>query len=149
MSFLPFIKLCLFTLISLFIFVLPHACISLSLPSEAATKKTPFPCPTTYRTALSYYVDITSPPRTNVLKELAEYATDPKDKEFLLKITSSSDDGKVSVNHFHKHAQTLSLSPFFLQQNEKCTTLVYLIKPPLPLATSTNTESGCWRTEGR
>ncbi|CAI7993043.1 NADPH--cytochrome P450 reductase [Geodia barretti] len=67
---------------------------SLTSTDEAATKKTPFPCPTTYRTALSYYVDITSPPRTNVLKELAEYATDPKDKEFLLKITSSSDDGK-------------------------------------------------------
>jgi NADPH-ferrihemoprotein reductase len=67
---------------------------SLTSTDEAATKKHPFPCPTTYRTALSYYVDITSPPRTNVLKELAEYATDPKDEEFLLKITSSSDDGK-------------------------------------------------------
>lgn len=64
---------------------------------EAASKKYPFPCPTSYRTALSYYVDITSPPRTNVLRELAEFATDPNDRDFLLKITSPTDEGKVSV----------------------------------------------------
>jgi NADPH-ferrihemoprotein reductase len=30
---------------------------------EDSSKKHPFPCPTTYRTALSYYVDITALPR--------------------------------------------------------------------------------------
>lgn len=45
---------------------------------EDSSKKHPFPCPCTYRTALSYYLDVTSNPRTHVLKELAEYTTDPE-----------------------------------------------------------------------
>lgn len=47
-------------------------------PTEDSSKKHPFPCPCTYRTALSYYLDITSNPRTHVLKELAEYTTNPE-----------------------------------------------------------------------
>ena len=30
---------------------------------EDSSKKHPFPCPTTYKTALSYYVEITALPR--------------------------------------------------------------------------------------
>lgn len=62
---------------------------------DQASKKHPFPCPTTYRTALSHYVDITSPPRTNVLRELADYASDQSEREFLLNITSATEQGKV------------------------------------------------------
>ena len=69
---------------------------SLTNVDDEATKKHPFPCPTTYRTALTYYVDINSTPRTHVLRELAEYASDTKDKEFILKITSPSEEGKVN-----------------------------------------------------
>ena len=69
---------------------------SLTNVDDEATKKHPFPCPTTYRTALTYYVDINSTPRTHVLRELAEYVSDPKDKEFILKITSPSEEGKVN-----------------------------------------------------
>lgn len=65
---------------------------------EHASKKHPFPCPTTYFTALSHYVDITSSPRTNVLRELADYASDPAHKDFLLKITSATEEGKVCVS---------------------------------------------------
>ncbi|XP_006822355.1 NADPH--cytochrome P450 reductase-like [Saccoglossus kowalevskii] len=61
---------------------------------EEASKKHPFPCPCSYRTALSHYLDITSPPRTNVLRDLVEYASDPKDKEFILAITSPTPEGK-------------------------------------------------------
>lgn len=61
---------------------------------EDASKKHPFPCPTTYRTALLHYLDITSCPRTNVLKELSEYAMDPTEKEFLLKLAQPSAEGK-------------------------------------------------------
>lgn len=61
---------------------------------EDASKKHPFPCPTTYRIALMHYLDITSCPRTNVLKELAEYASNPKEKEFILKLIQSSPEGK-------------------------------------------------------
>ena len=64
--------------------------------SEESNKKHPFPCPTTYRTALTHYLDITHPPRTNVLYELAQYASDPKDQENMRKMASSSPEGKVS-----------------------------------------------------
>lgn len=63
--------------------------------SEESNKKHPFPCPTAYRTALTHYLDITHPPRTNVLYELAQYASDTKDQENLRKMASSSPEGKV------------------------------------------------------
>lgn len=57
--------------------------------SEDSTKKHPFPCPSSYRTALTYYLDITSNPRTHVLKELAEYASDVKVRSYLGGISPS------------------------------------------------------------
>ncbi|XP_046559646.1 LOW QUALITY PROTEIN: NADPH--cytochrome P450 reductase-like [Haliotis rubra] len=62
---------------------------------EEASKKHPFPCPCTYRTALSHYLDIISPPRTHVLRELSEYAEDEKDKEFLQKMLAPTSEGKA------------------------------------------------------
>ncbi|GAB1608413.1 NADPH--cytochrome P450 reductase-like [Argonauta hians] len=59
-----------------------------------ANKKHPFPCPTSYRIALQHYIDIMNPVRTQVLKELVEYAGDVKDKEFLEKISSTTAEGK-------------------------------------------------------
>ena len=67
------------------------------LVSEEASKKHPFPCPTTYRTALLHYLDITSCPRTNVLKDLAEYASNSDEKEFLVKLSQSTTEGKVCL----------------------------------------------------
>ncbi|XP_013384420.1 NADPH--cytochrome P450 reductase [Lingula anatina] len=67
---------------------------SLNNVDEEASKKHPFPCPTTYRTALLHYLDIVSPPRTHILKELSDYAEDPKDKEFLQKLACASEEGK-------------------------------------------------------
>ncbi|XP_062329842.1 P450 (cytochrome) oxidoreductase b [Osmerus eperlanus] len=68
--------------------------ISLNNLDEESNKKHPFPCPTTYRTALTHYLDITNPPRTNVLYELAQYASDPKDQENMRKMASSAAEGK-------------------------------------------------------
>ncbi|XP_058854290.1 NADPH--cytochrome P450 reductase-like isoform X1 [Acipenser ruthenus] len=68
--------------------------ISLNNLDEESNKKHPFPCPTSYRTALTHYLDITNPPRTNVLYELSQYATDPKDQETLRKMASSATEGK-------------------------------------------------------
>lgn len=62
---------------------------------EESNKKHPFPCPTTYRTALTHYLDINNPPRTNVLYELAQYASDPKEQENMRKMASASPEGKV------------------------------------------------------
>jgi len=67
---------------------------------EDATKKSPFPVPTTYRTALKHYVDITALPRTHVLKEFAEYTTDPDEKAKLLLMTSNTDEGREMYNGF-------------------------------------------------
>ncbi|XP_037596189.1 NADPH--cytochrome P450 reductase isoform X1 [Cebus imitator] len=67
---------------------------SLNNLDEESNKKHPFPCPTSYRTALTYYLDITNPPRTNVLYELAQYASEPSEQELLRKMASSSGEGK-------------------------------------------------------
>lgn len=67
---------------------------SLTNNDEMASKKHPFPCPTTYRTALMHYVDIASPPRTHVLKEIIEYAQDEKEKEFLKSLTAPTEEAK-------------------------------------------------------
>ena len=61
---------------------------------EEATRRNPFPCPTTYRTALTYYVDITALPRTHVLKELAEYTEDEAEKAKLLLMSGTTQEGK-------------------------------------------------------
>lgn len=76
-----------------------HPKFCLPLPAEESNKKHPFPCPTSYRTALTYYLDITNPPRTNVLYELAQYASEPAEQEQLRKMASSSGEGKVSLRH--------------------------------------------------
>nr|AKQ53336.1 NADPH-cytochrome P450 reductase [Tetranychus cinnabarinus] len=69
--------------------------ISLKNVDEDSSKKNPFPCPCSYRTALTHYVDICHTPRTHVLKELADYATNEADKEMLKKMSSSTDEGKA------------------------------------------------------
>uniref|UniRef100_A0A8K9X954 NADPH--hemoprotein reductase n=1 Tax=Oncorhynchus mykiss TaxID=8022 RepID=A0A8K9X954_ONCMY len=69
--------------------------ISLNNLEKESNKKHPFPCPTTYRTALTHYLDITNPPRTNVLFELAQYSTDPKDQDILRKMASASPEVTV------------------------------------------------------
>ncbi|XP_059488466.1 NADPH--cytochrome P450 reductase [Neocloeon triangulifer] len=61
---------------------------------EDSSKKHPFPCPCSYRTALSFYVDITCNPRTHVLKEIAEYTSDPDEKAKLKLMASTSVEGK-------------------------------------------------------
>lgn len=67
---------------------------SLVNKDEESNKKHPFPCPTTYRTALLHYVDIASRAKGNVLLELIEHAQDPKDKEFLERLTNNDEEGK-------------------------------------------------------
>merc|ERR1719295_1619192 len=62
---------------------------------EDSSKKHPFPCPTTYRTALSYYVEITALPRTHILKELSVYTSDPEEKNKLEMMSSTTTEGKA------------------------------------------------------
>ncbi|CAL7941894.1 unnamed protein product [Xylocopa violacea] len=74
--------------------------ITLTNTDEESTKKHPFPCPTSYRTALTHYLDITSNPRTHILKELAEYCSDPNDKEKLKLMTSTTAEGKAAYQQW-------------------------------------------------
>ncbi|CAG7834982.1 unnamed protein product [Allacma fusca] len=72
--------------------------ISLVNVDEDSSKRHPFPCPTTYRTALTNYLDITSNPRTHIFKELVEYTTDESDKELLKLLGGSTPEGKEKYN---------------------------------------------------
>ena len=67
-----------------------------------SAKKHPFPCPTTYRSALTFYLDIMSIPRTHILKAMIEYAEDEKDRARLTHLTSS--DGRDDL-HQYLHAE--------------------------------------------
>lgn len=73
---------------------------SLINTDQESTKKNPFPCPTSYRTALSHYVEITALPRTHILRELVEYCTDEEDKKKLLLMSTNSQDGKALYQSF-------------------------------------------------
>ena len=67
---------------------------------EDATKKYPFPVPTTYGVALSHYVDISGLPRTHVLKELAQYSSDENIKVQLNLMAANSNEGRNIYNEF-------------------------------------------------
>ncbi|KAI4503415.1 hypothetical protein M0802_001637 [Mischocyttarus mexicanus] len=73
---------------------------TLTNTDEESTKTHPFPCPCTYRTALTHYLDITGNPRTHVLKELIEYASDPVDKEKLQLMASTTVEGKAAYQQW-------------------------------------------------
>lgn len=80
---------------------------SLENMDPSASKKNPFPCPCTYRTALMHYVDITSTVKSHVLAELIKYTTDEKDLEKLNDLTSSNEKGKALYSEWivkdHRH----------------------------------------------
>nr|CAD7408535.1 unnamed protein product [Timema cristinae] len=67
---------------------------TLTNTDEESSKKHPFPCPCSYRTALTYYIDIACNPRTHIIKELIDYTKDPKDQEHLKLMSSTSMEGK-------------------------------------------------------
>lgn len=54
-----------------------------------SSKKSPFPCPTTFRAALTHYVDITSAPKLNLLSILAQFAQDESEKKHLKQLCES------------------------------------------------------------
>ncbi|CAF3540558.1 unnamed protein product, partial [Adineta steineri] len=74
--------------------------ISLVNVDEDAQKKNPFPCPCSYRTALTYYLDLTSILNTQILKDIAQYATEENDKALLTLMGSYSEEGKVKYKEW-------------------------------------------------
>lgn len=65
-----------------------------------ASKKNPFPCPTTYRVALTNYLDITSILTTQIVKELAQYVENEEDKKKLQLMSTPTDEGKALYNAY-------------------------------------------------
>lgn len=66
---------------------------------DAFTKKRqPFPCPCTYRTALTHYVELTQQPGFNVLGELVQYANDEKEAARLKFLVSK--EGRHEFNEY-------------------------------------------------
>ncbi|PNF31965.1 NADPH--cytochrome P450 reductase [Cryptotermes secundus] len=74
--------------------------IILTNTDEESSKKHPFPCPCSYRTALTHYLDITCNPRTHILKELIEYTKDPEEQEKLRSMASTTPEGKELYNQW-------------------------------------------------
>lgn len=58
------------------------------------------PCPCTFRTAFTNYVDITAPPRVQPLREMSSYVTSEEDKKFFDLICSSSPEGREKYNEW-------------------------------------------------
>ena len=74
--------------------------ISLNNIDLEASKKHPFPCPTSIRNALLYYVDITSIVKHHVLLEFISYATAEADLALLKRLCNSTPDGKHFYNEW-------------------------------------------------
>eukprot|EP00732_Lithocolla_globosa_P000865 Lithocolla_globosa_v1_NODE_344_length_4393_cov_24.392577.p1 type:complete len:670 gc:universal NODE_344_length_4393_cov_24.392577:2367-4376(+) len=63
------------------------ALFSLEAVDPSSAKKFPFPCPCSYRTALSHYLDLNITCHMNMLQAIADYATDDQEKEKLKSLT--------------------------------------------------------------
>lgn len=61
-------------------------------------KNSIIPCPCTFRTAFTYYVDITSTPRVQPLREMSSHVTAAEDKAIFDLICSSAPDGREKYN---------------------------------------------------
>lgn len=60
-----------------------------------STKRFPFPCPCSYRTALLHYVDICAPIKSHVLRALSEFTSDEEQKTQLILLSTASEEGLV------------------------------------------------------
>uniref|UniRef100_A0AC35FPF0 NADPH--hemoprotein reductase n=1 Tax=Panagrolaimus sp. PS1159 TaxID=55785 RepID=A0AC35FPF0_9BILA len=67
---------------------------------EESSKRHPFPCPCTFKTALTHYVDICAPVKSHVLKALVEYTTDEAQKERLNLLSTASEEGLREYTNF-------------------------------------------------
>jgi len=67
---------------------------------EESSKRHPFPCPCSYKTALTHYVDICAPVKSHVLKALAEYTTDEEQKARLTLLSTANEEGLKEYSQF-------------------------------------------------
>ncbi|KAI1725259.1 FAD binding domain-containing protein [Ditylenchus destructor] len=67
---------------------------------EESSKRHPFPCPSSYRTALTHYVDICAPVKSHVLKALAEFTENEDEKSKLNLLSTASEEGLKEYSAF-------------------------------------------------
>lgn len=67
---------------------------------EESSKRHPFPCPCSYRTALTHYVDICAPVKSHVLKALAEFTENEEEKSKLNLLSTASEEGLKEYSAF-------------------------------------------------
>lgn len=60
---------------------------------EQSSKRNPFPCPCSYHTILTHYVDICAPVKSHVLKALVDYTSDEEAKERLTLLSTANEEG--------------------------------------------------------
>lgn len=65
----------------------PTSIFSMTAIDPTASRRNPFPCPCSFETALSHYLDIETPPSCHIIKAMSEFASNEKEKEFLAKIS--------------------------------------------------------------
>ncbi|KAI9151118.1 hypothetical protein H9P43_009733 [Blastocladiella emersonii ATCC 22665] len=79
---------------------------ALTATDPAARKKHPFPCPTTYRAALTHYLDIAVPPKAHVVQSWLPYLDAAKPEEaasraFYARLAESKDAFQADVTDRH------------------------------------------------
>ncbi|KAG9508585.1 hypothetical protein GZH46_02914, partial [Fragariocoptes setiger] len=74
--------------------------ISLTNVDPLSSRRTPFPCPCSYRTALTYYVDITGSIRMHTLRDLIPFAGNDEDRDFLNVLSTPDDIGKAKYKNW-------------------------------------------------
>lgn len=67
---------------------------------EDSSKRHPFPCPCSFRTALTHYLDICAPVKSHVLKALAEYTEKEEQKEHLNLLSTANEEGLKEYHNF-------------------------------------------------
>ncbi|VDN57921.1 unnamed protein product [Dracunculus medinensis] len=67
---------------------------------EESSKRNPFPCPCTIRTAFTHYVDICAPVKSHVLKAISEYTTDEEQKQKLVLMSTPNEEGLKAYSNF-------------------------------------------------
>lgn len=68
------------------------AVFSMTAIDKLASKTHPFPCPCSFRTALTHYIDFISPLRGNIIKFLAQHTADFREKSVLLRYGRPADN---------------------------------------------------------
>ncbi|KAI9144095.1 hypothetical protein BKA69DRAFT_1026013, partial [Paraphysoderma sedebokerense] len=74
---------------------------SMVATDPSARKKHPFPCPTSYRTAFTHYVDLSVPPKQHVLQSFISYAADEQTKNYVQKLSTDKEFYNAEITEKH------------------------------------------------